>query len=35
VLLPEIEAALKVIDEQLESQDQEEAARVRQYRNNR
>jgi len=33
VLLPEIESALKMIDEQLESQDQEEAARVRQYRN--
>jgi V/A-type H+-transporting ATPase subunit D len=32
VLLPEIEATLKMIDEQLESQDQEEAARLRQHR---
>lgn len=31
VLLPEIEAAIKMIDEQLESQDQEEAARLRQH----
>jgi V/A-type H+-transporting ATPase subunit D len=30
VLLPEIEAALRTIEEQLESQDQEEAARLRQ-----
>jgi V/A-type H+-transporting ATPase subunit D len=29
VLLPEIEAALRIIDEQLESQDQEEAARLK------
>lgn len=32
VLLPEIDAAVSMIDDQLESQDQEEAARLRQYR---
>lgn len=32
VLLPEIEATLTMIDDQLESQDQEEAARLRQFR---
>jgi V/A-type H+-transporting ATPase subunit D len=32
VLLPEIKATLQMIDDQLESQDQEEAARLRQHR---
>jgi V/A-type H+-transporting ATPase subunit D len=32
VLLPEIDATLRMIDDQLESQDQEEAARLRQHR---
>ena len=33
VLMPEIESALKLIDEQLEGMDQEEIARLRQRRN--
>jgi V/A-type H+-transporting ATPase subunit D len=35
VIMPEIDTTLKMIDEQLESQDQEEAARLRQHREHR
>jgi V/A-type H+-transporting ATPase subunit D len=35
VLLPEIEATLRMIDDQLASQDQEETARLRQFRERR